>query len=80
LEIVWHEGPKREMERRFSWLDFPQRLKPQKAGVVNGTTGSRALPALPIGSRALCRPREIRELTGFGRGPNITAEQGRALS
>ena len=28
----------------------------------------------------LCRPREIRELTGFGWGPNITAEQGRALS
>ena len=31
-------------------------------------------------SALLCRPREIRELTGFGWGPNITAEQGRALS
>jgi hypothetical protein len=34
----------------------------------------------PARGKPTCRPREIRELTGFGWEPNITAEQGRALS
>jgi hypothetical protein len=94
---------------------FPQRLTPDRVWVIDGTTGSRALPELfpppgigfvpkvasacsrrryfrrvggnyraelqaPARGEPTCRPREIRELTGFGREPNITAEQGRALS
>jgi hypothetical protein len=94
---------------------FPQRLKPDRVWVIDGTTGSPALPELfpspgigfvprvasacsrrhhlrrvwgrymaewqaPARGKPTCRPREIRELTGFGWEPNITAEQGRALS
>jgi hypothetical protein len=94
--------------------ESPKRLKPDRVWVIDGTTGSRAVPGcfrppesglsseslLPVrvaisgvyGGRYMaeleapargkptCRPREIRELTGFGWEPNITAEQGRALS
>jgi hypothetical protein len=65
---------------------FPESLTPSKFRLSVASSPSLSLlPPLRLeSSRASCDPRcrqrELRELTGFDRGPNITAEQGHALS
>jgi hypothetical protein len=64
---------------------FPESLPSQKSRLFVESPHSSLPPPLRLGSSRASsdprrRPREIRELTGFGWGPNITAEQGHALS
>ena len=65
---------------------FPESLTSSKFRLSVASSPALSLPPpFRLGSSRAssdprCRPREIRELTGFGWGPNITAEQGHALS
>jgi hypothetical protein len=60
---------------------FPARLRDwiSPASPTLTTPAAPAPPAVPE-AQPRCRPWETRELTGVGRGPNITAGQGRTLS